>query len=56
MAQHVKETVSRQINLATTRCESQTIYYSLAKGPAVGVLDALYAAYFASSRKAELPS
>jgi ArsR family transcriptional regulator, virulence genes transcriptional regulator len=35
----------REMELVTTRRESQTIYYALAKGPAIGVLDALYAAY-----------
>lgn len=35
----------REMELVTTRRESQTIYYALAQGPAIGVLDALYAAY-----------
>ncbi|HEY5809173.1 MAG TPA: metalloregulator ArsR/SmtB family transcription factor [Povalibacter sp.] len=35
----------REMKLVTTRRESQTIYYSLAEGPAISVLDALYAAY-----------
>lgn len=35
----------REMELVTTRRESQTIYYALAEGPAIGVLDALYAAY-----------
>ncbi len=35
----------REMQLVTTRRESQTIYYALAAGPAIGVLDALYAAY-----------
>lgn len=35
----------REMELVTTRRESQTIYYTLAEGPARGVLDALYAAY-----------
>ena len=35
----------REMELVTTRRESQVIYYSLCQGPAIGVLDALYAAY-----------
>jgi len=35
----------REMELVTTRRESQAIYYSLAEGPAIRVLDALYAAY-----------
>lgn len=35
----------REMELVTTRRESQAIYYSLVEGPAIGVLDALYAAY-----------
>jgi len=35
----------REMELVTTRREAQTIYYSLAAGPAIGVLDALYTAY-----------
>ncbi|WP_414717294.1 ArsR/SmtB family transcription factor [Steroidobacter cummioxidans] len=35
----------REMELVTTRREAQAIYYSLADGPAIGVLDALYAAY-----------
>lgn len=35
----------REMELVTTRRESQTIYYGLADGPVIGVLDALYAAY-----------
>jgi DNA-binding transcriptional ArsR family regulator len=43
LSQHLA--VLREMNLVATRRESQTIYYSLSKGPARGVLDALYAAY-----------
>lgn len=46
LSQHLA--VLREMALVRTRRESQTIYYSLAEGPAVGVLDALYAAYCAS--------
>jgi DNA-binding transcriptional ArsR family regulator len=43
LSQHLS--VLRELDLVATRRESQTIYYSLVPGPAVGVLDALYAAY-----------
>lgn len=46
LSQHLA--VLRDMELVTTRRESQTIYYALAKGPAMGVLDALYAAYCAA--------
>ena len=46
LSQHLS--VLRAMELVCTRRESQTIYYSLAAGPAVGVLDALYAAYCAT--------
>jgi DNA-binding transcriptional ArsR family regulator len=46
LSQHLA--VLREMDLVTTRRESQTIYYSVADGPAVRVLDALYAAYCAS--------
>ena len=45
LSQHLA--VLRGMALVTTRREAQTIYYALADGPAVGVLDALYAAYCA---------
>jgi DNA-binding transcriptional ArsR family regulator len=45
LSQHLA--VLRDMSLVGTRRESQTIFYSLADGPAVGVLDALYAAYCA---------
>jgi ArsR family transcriptional regulator, virulence genes transcriptional regulator len=47
LSQHLA--VLREMELVTTRRESQTIYYSLSEGPAVGVLDALYAAYCAGN-------
>jgi DNA-binding transcriptional ArsR family regulator len=46
LSQHLA--VLREMELVTTRRESQTIHYSLAKGPAITVLDALYAAYCAA--------
>lgn len=46
LSQHLA--VLREMELVGTRRESQTIYYSLAEGPAMSVLDALYAAYCAS--------
>lgn len=45
LSQHLS--VLRELDLVATRRESQTIYYSLVPGPAVSVLDALYAAYCA---------
>lgn len=46
LSQHLA--VLREMQLVTTRRESQTIFYSLAEGPATAVLDALYAAYCAA--------
>lgn len=46
LSQHLA--VLREVALVTTRRESQTIHYALAEGPAVGILDALYAAYCAA--------
>ena len=43
LSQHLA--VLREMALVETRRESQTIFYSLAEGPAASVLDALYAAY-----------
>ena len=43
LSQHLA--VLREMEMVSTRRESQTIYYSLSEGPAVGVLAALYAAY-----------
>jgi ArsR family transcriptional regulator, virulence genes transcriptional regulator len=48
LSQHLS--VLRELDLVATRRESQTIYYSLVAGPAVGVLDALYAVYCAPKR------
>ncbi|WP_052100988.1 ArsR/SmtB family transcription factor [Novilysobacter arseniciresistens] len=46
LSQHLA--VLREMALVTTRRESQTIFYSLAEGPAIGVMEALYAAYCAA--------
>ncbi len=43
LSQHLA--VLREMALVETRRESQTIFYSLAEGPAASVLDALYTAY-----------
>ncbi len=43
LSQHLA--VLREMALVETRRKSQTIFYSLAEGPAASVLDALYAAY-----------
>lgn len=43
LSQHLA--VLREMALVTTRREAQTIYYSLTEGPAISLLDALYAAY-----------
>jgi len=42
------QAVLREMELVTTRRASQSIYYSLSNGPAMGVLDALHAAYCAA--------
>lgn len=46
LSQHLA--VLRELALVTTRRQSQTIFYSLADGPALGVMQALYEAYCAS--------
>lgn len=46
LSQHLA--LLRDMELVTTRRESQTIHYALAQGPATGVMDALYAAYCAA--------
>lgn len=45
LSQHLA--VLRELALVTTRRQSQTIFYSLAEGPALGVMQALYEAYCA---------
>jgi DNA-binding transcriptional ArsR family regulator len=49
LSQHLA--VLRDMELVTTRREAQTIYYALAEGPAVGVLDALHAAFCGPARR-----
>lgn len=46
LSQHLA--VLREMALVHTRRDAQTIYYSLAEGPAASVLDTLYAAYCGS--------
>lgn len=48
LSQHLA--VLREMGLVETRREAQTIFYSLADGPAASVLDALYAAYCGSQQ------
>jgi DNA-binding transcriptional ArsR family regulator len=48
LSQHLA--VLRAMALVETRREAQTIYYSLAEGPAASVLDALHAAYCGGRR------
>lgn len=43
LSQHLA--VLREMALVDTRREGQTIFYSLAEGPAASVLDVLYVAY-----------
>ena len=50
LSQHLA--VLREMALVQTRRDAQTIFYSLAAGPAVSVLDALYAAYCGGRRAA----
>lgn len=45
LSQHLA--VLRALALVNTRRQSQTIFYSLADGPALGVMQALYDAYCA---------
>lgn len=45
LSQHLA--VLRELALVTTRRQSQTIFYALADGPALSVMQALYAAYCA---------
>lgn len=46
LSQHLA--VLRGLGLVHTRRDAQTIHYSLADGPAAGVLEVLYAAYCGS--------
>lgn len=49
LSQHLA--VMREAGLVRTRREAQTIYYSLAEGPALGVMRALHAAYCGHPRR-----
>jgi DNA-binding transcriptional ArsR family regulator len=48
LSQHLS--VLRRVGLVTTRRQSQTVFYSLIDGPALGVMQALYEAYCAPRR------
>lgn len=48
LSQHLA--VLREAGLVATRREAQTIYYSLAESPALGVMRALHEAYCGSQR------
>lgn len=48
LSQHLA--VLRADGLVTTRRDAQTIYYSLAEGPAQRILDTLYSIYCAADR------
>ena len=48
LSQHLA--VMREAALVSTRREAQTIYYTLADSPALGVMQALHAAYCAGER------
>ncbi len=45
LSQHLG--VLREAGLVTTNRKSQTIYYSLAQGPALGIMEILYSAFCA---------
>ena len=49
LSQHLA--VLRESGVVSTRREAQTIYYSLAEGPAAGVMEALYSWFCAPKRK-----
>lgn len=48
LSQHLA--VLREMSLVRTRRESQSIFYSLAEGPAASILDTLHAAYCAPGK------
>lgn len=48
LSQHLA--VLRELALVNTRRQSQTIFYSLADGPALGVMQVLYDAYCAPEK------
>lgn len=49
LSQHLA--VLREAGLVNTRREAQTIYYSLAESPALGVMSALHEAYCAPRKR-----
>lgn len=49
LSQHLA--VLREAQLVQTRRQAQTIFYSLLPGPALGVMQALYAAYCGPRKK-----
>lgn len=53
LSQHLA--VLRDMAMVQTRRESQTIFYSLAEGPAASVLDALYDAYCGGREEGKPP-
>jgi ArsR family transcriptional regulator, virulence genes transcriptional regulator len=48
LSQHLS--VLREVELVSTRRDAQTVFYSLTRGPALGVMQALYDAYCAPKR------
>lgn len=54
LSQHLA--VLRGAGLVTTRRESQTIYYSLARGPALRIMEVLYEAFCAPKARARTPA
>jgi DNA-binding transcriptional ArsR family regulator len=53
LSQHLS--VLREVGLVSTRREAQTVFYSLRRGPALGVMQALYEAYCAPNRPKPRP-
>ena len=54
LSQHLA--VLRSAGLVTTRRESQTIYYTLAPGPALKIMEVLYVAFCAPRTPARKPA
>ena len=53
LSQHLS--VLRDAGLVTTTRQSQTIYYTLAPGPALQIMEVLYATFCAPTREARRP-
>jgi DNA-binding transcriptional ArsR family regulator len=53
LSQHLA--VLREAGIVTTRREAQTIWYTLAEGPAHAVMAALHASFCAPRRRAAAP-